>query len=66
MRADLNGPGAGQFGELENAWRGHVDVGSALDVTIEPVYTGTSLRPTEIIVEWRLDGVLQDIVTFVN
>lgn len=66
MRSDLNGPGAGQFGELETAWRGHIEAGSTVDVVIEPLYTGTSLRPTELVIEWRLDGVPQDIVTFVN
>jgi filamentous hemagglutinin len=42
---------------LENTWAKAVADGKKVDVTIKPVYDGTSKRPSEFKVEYSIDGI---------
>ena len=55
-----------EFKRLENQWAEFVGQGSTIDVTITPVFAGTSRRPTSLRVSWSVDGVPQIPRTFRN
>lgn len=55
-----------EFKRLENQWAELVGQGSTIDVTITPVFAGTSRRPTSFRVSWSVDGVPQIPRTFRN
>ena len=68
MLREVNQSGAGSFYELETRWRNLI-TGSdpaQVSVRIEPVYDGVSTVPTEIVVDWTLDGVPQPQRVFQN
>lgn len=58
MNAKLNGSG-GKWYQLETRWKGVLEGGGKVKVKINPVYSGTSKRPTEFEVIYSIDNVPQ-------
>ncbi len=69
----FNGPGEGlnlvpmerlvnqsRYKTLENTWKQALLDGKAVDVKIEPVYSGNSKRPDGFKVEYQIDGNITD------
>jgi hypothetical protein len=64
MNRSVNG--ASQYGRLEAQWAELISEGHVVDVDFRPVYAGTSTRPVEFEVRWRIDGELQPLRIFDN
>lgn len=50
-----------QYAKLENEWRNLLkeDPPPKIEATVRPVYSGDSLRPSRMLVQWTKDGVSQ-------
>lgn len=46
----------GSYKSLENTWAKATAEGKKVDVTIKPIYEGTSKRPSEFRVQYTIDG----------
>ncbi|MCY7294597.1 helicase [Alteromonas sp. a30] len=55
MNAKLNGSG-GRWYKLETRWKGVLVGGGKVKVKINPVYSGTSKRPTEFEVTFSVNN----------
>jgi hypothetical protein len=66
MNRSVNG--ASEYGALEARWAELIagQPPRVIDVEFQPVYSGSSVRPDEFIVRWRIDGELQPIEIFDN
>ncbi len=58
MNKKVNGSG-GEWGSLERIWRSELDRGSVVKVDIKPVYTGSSKRPDEIVVTYKINNGIE-------
>lgn len=47
----------GAYKSIENSWQRALNNGSTVNVEIVPRYTGSSLRPTSLDVNYTIDGV---------
>jgi hypothetical protein len=47
----------GAFKSLENSWQRALDIGSSVNVKINPSFTGSSLRPSSLDITYTIDGV---------
>lgn len=59
MSAEANG--AREYGQLEAIWRDELAKNPPPDIEMQmtPIYSGDSQRPTELIIDWTLDGEIQ-------
>ena len=46
----------GSYRRLEIEWKKALEVGQEVNVSITPKYKGDSLRPTEFVVNYSIDG----------
>lgn len=53
MNSTLNGS---EYKTLENTWKGALEAGKTVEVKIEPIYGGNSVRPSKFEVEYKIDG----------
>jgi filamentous hemagglutinin len=56
MDKTFNG-GGGDWGLLEKTWQNALKQNKEVKVSIQPVYSGTSKRPTSFVVEQQINGV---------
>nr|WP_308469408.1 DNA/RNA non-specific endonuclease [Acinetobacter bereziniae] len=56
MDKKFNG-GGGDWGKLEKTWQDALKANKEVKVSIQPVFTGTSKRPTSFVVEQQINGV---------
>ncbi|KAF1024595.1 MAG: ESAT-6 secretion machinery protein EssD [Acinetobacter bereziniae] len=55
MDKKFNG-GGGDWGKLEKTWQDALKANKEVKVSIQPVFTGTSKRPTSFVVEQQING----------
>ena len=53
MDATLN---RGDWKAMENTWAKALDRGKTVEVRIEPIYSGNSMRPISFDVEYKIEG----------
>ena len=49
-----------EYKTLENTWKSALKEGKEVEVSIEPIYNGESLRPEKFDIEYSIDGVKYD------
>jgi hypothetical protein len=45
-----------EYKSLENTWKKALEEGKTMEVTIEPIYKGDSIRPSEFKIDYTIDG----------
>lgn len=65
MDRTLNGAG-GAWYRLEREWFDALESGSSVKVDIQPIYSGSSLRPDKFIVVQSIDGIALDPIDMWN
>ncbi|HCF0113450.1 TPA: DNA/RNA non-specific endonuclease, partial [Pseudomonas aeruginosa] len=63
MNGNLN---KGAWKSMENTWSSALKQGQMVSVKIEPVYSGSSVRPDRFTVRYSIDGGRPVIVDFKN
>jgi len=56
----------GAYKQLENEWDAALKRGKTVKVDITPHYSGTSLRPEKLTLNYSINGQMQDPIVFKN
>lgn len=65
MDKKFNG-GGGEWGQLEKTWQDALKQNKEVKVSIQPIYSDTSKRPTSFIVNQSINGVKQKSLELKN
>lgn len=65
MDKTFNGA-SGAWGQLEKTWQSALKSNKSVKVNIQPVYSGTSKRPTSFIINQSINGVKQKSIELKN
>lgn len=65
MDKTFNGT-SGAWGQLEKTWQSALKSNKSVKVSIQPVYSGTSKRPTSFIINQSINGVKQKSIELKN
>lgn len=63
MNGNLN---KGAWKQMENSWANALKDGKKVDVNIQPIYSGSNMRPDRVIVKYSIDGGRPVNVDFKN